>query len=181
MNKKQTVAERLEMIISSGWFKDGVRVVLDSKSANQCLEVTQQFIKQELKANDDKWRERIKNSKLNMDKGSGVLPNKKNKVRGFSNKRNDFPTPTTGVHLKQTLEERLIDIINKWHKYESYPPIRPLVKKIVEELKANDDAWRKRIEELIEKNKAYDFGIYDYEGIALDLINLLKEKTNENN
>ena len=50
---------------------------------------------------------------------------------------------------------------------------------MVKELKANDDAWRERIEGLIEKNKAYDFGIYDYEGIALDLINLLKEKTNE--
>ena len=33
----------------------------------------------------------------------------------------------------------------------------------------------KEIKELIEKNKAYDFGIYDYEGIALDLINYLKE------
>jgi len=47
---------------------------------------------------------------------------------------------------------------------------------IQELIQANDDKWRKRIEELIEKNKAYDFGIYDYEGIALDLINLLKEK-----
>ena len=46
-------------------------------------------------------------------------------------------------------------------------------------LQANDDKWKERIKELIEKNKAYDFGIYDYEGIALDLINLLKEKTNE--
>jgi len=45
-------------------------------------------------------------------------------------------------------------------------------------IQANDDKWRKRIKELIEKNKAYDFGIYDYEGVALDLINLLK-KTNE--
>jgi len=73
MNKKQTVAERLEMIISSGWFKDGVRVVLDSKSANQCLEVTQQFIKQELKdqlkkIKDDldfyNWKGNIKTKEL---------------------------------------------------------------------------------------------------------------------
>ena len=50
-----------------------------------------------------------------------------------------------------------------------------LFETITKALKANDDRWRKRIKELIEKNKAYDFGIYDYEGIALDLINLLKE------
>ena len=49
------------------------------------------------------------------------------------------------MNKKQTVEERLIDIINKWHKYESYPPIRPLVKKIVEELKANDNVWREKI------------------------------------
>ena len=66
--------------------------------------------------------------------------------------------------------------INGLYASNNSKQLNQLIKEL---LKANDDRWRKRIKELIEKNKAYDFGIYDYEGIALDLINLLKEKTNE--
>jgi len=83
---------------------------------------------------------------------------------------------------KQTLEERLkeefVNGATKWEltDYQIKRLWSWFERNIQQELKANDDAWRERIKGLIEKNKAYDFGIYDYEGIALDLINLLKEK-----
>ena len=90
------------------------------------------------------------------------------------------------MNKTQTIEERISDfslcefeIFNPFAMESSYDEkkIIKYFKNILQsELKANDDAWRERIKELIEKNKAYDFGIYDYEGIALDLINLLKEK-----
>ena len=47
---------------------------------------------------------------------------------------------------------------------------------IQQELKANDDAWKERLDKVIENNKNPDWDTYDYDGVASDLINLLKEK-----
>jgi len=42
-------------------------------------------------------------------------------------------------------------------------------------IQANDKKWRERLDKVIENNKNPDWDTYDYDGVASDLINLLKE------
>jgi len=74
--------------------------------------------------------------------------------------------------MEERFEEKWVDIIHEWHKDDPYPPIRPLVKKIVKELKANDKALKDKIRKVI-KDAGPDI-VCSTEGFREDYINKWK-------
>ncbi len=50
---------------------------------------------------------------------------------------------------KRPEEEKWVDIINDWHKHETYQPIRPLDKKIVDAINTTQKGTIEAVESLI--------------------------------
>ena len=89
------------------------------------------------------------------------------------------PTLTVEERFEKETRDKMqnsIDDTIKWATlFAKLQDSQDLKKLIQQELKANDDAWKEKIDKVIENNKNPDWDTYDYDGVALDLINYLKE------